>query len=281
MSPSGALDESLRDVRERAKRQSIDRLCEQCGERRCASIIESHEAGWLQPKAARRTVVLRGEPRMHVRQQGQGTEQKKQSVQKSERGAEPPAGPVDAREQCKVEQGEQPAADHVQDESEDRCLAAIRCEHRADQKGQTEARQAQALAARQDRRHCHGRDQSPEHQTRYQVERHRSCSLRRSPRASDSAAKIAPTCVKACGKLPSWLPSSGSISSANNPRSFASEITCSNIFRAASTSPRQTRWSTAQNEQMPNAPSPGGRPSTSRSYLYSNPLRPSRSQMRS
>src|SRR5688572_3142781 len=123
MSPSDTLDESLRDVCERAKRQSIDRLCEQGGERRCASVVESHETGRLQPKAARRTVVLRSEPRMHVRQQGQGTEQKKQSMQKSKRGAEPPAGPVDAREQRKVEQGEQPAADHVQDESEDRRLA--------------------------------------------------------------------------------------------------------------------------------------------------------------
>ena len=82
-----------------------------------------------------------------------------------------------------------------------------------------------------------------------------------------SAVLTSPMCENACGKLPTSRPSFGSYSSESRPRSLRSASSRSNSSRASSSSPSRTRLSTNQKEQRKNAPSPGGRPSTSARLL--------------
>jgi hypothetical protein len=69
---------------------------------------------------------------------------------------------LDAGEEQEVEEREDPAADHVGDEADDDGAIAVAGEERSEQERQAEAREPEALARLEDRRHGGRRDQAPE-----------------------------------------------------------------------------------------------------------------------
>jgi uncharacterized OsmC-like protein/alpha/beta superfamily hydrolase len=76
------------------------------------------------------------------------------------------------------------------------------------------------------------------------------------------AALIRPMWLKACGKLPSSSPLSGSISSASRPTSLAWPAAVSNTTLASSTSPARARHRASQNVHSRKVPSAPVRPSS-------------------
>ena len=67
------------------------------------------------------------------------------------------------------------------------------------------------------------------------------------------AAWMRPTCVYACGKLPSSCPVAGSMSSENSPSGFAKRLTRWKTATASSSRPARASASAHQNEQIVNA----------------------------
>src|ERR1041384_3301869 len=185
----------------------------------------------------------------------------------------PPSCRSQSLEQQYVDKREHPSQGHVHEEAIELCFVAVRRKNRSQHIRQVHARQAQSLRSRTGRGQHNRRCKSPDEPTvpihaftslvcdfTSAPVRVAGCSLPRSFSSSVSAALMSPTCVNACGKLPSAAPVPGSVSSANNPRSlpyFSSVSNCS--CASSSVPPPSARYSTSQKPQMPNAPSCGSR----------------------
>ena len=180
-----------------------------------------------------------------------------------DRRPEPPRRASPGLERGDVEEREEPSVDDVDEESEELRPISARREHRAEHVREVHPREVEPLARRHDRREHDRRDESPE-----EPARRRSClrllelaarptergsgSSRRSRCSSESAALMSPTCVNACGKLPSASPVAGSISSAKRPTSFANRRSVSKLARAS----RALRRPSARYSTRPEAADP-------------------------
>src|SRR5215208_2390403 len=136
---------------------------------------------------------------------------------------------------CDVSQREDPAVQQVDQKSDQLGSVTVGSEDRAQDVGKIDASEAETLTARQHRRQGQRGHPAPE-QPIAPVHTRTCCTCepsRRSGRcrgigdspsnrrASEMAALISPTWVKAWGKLPSAAPVPGSISSAKSPTSLA------------------------------------------------------------
>src|SRR5689334_20622777 len=99
----------------RAEDRPVDRLRNQRGERRAVAVVEREESRRLQAAPVIRAVVLARHARMHVREQRQKRNQQNYSVDDADDGADQPAAALEAREDEVVDEGEQPAAEQVED----------------------------------------------------------------------------------------------------------------------------------------------------------------------
>ena len=80
---------------------------------------------------------------MDARQNRKHRHDDEQPLQRAEECAEPPARMVHALEKQRVHDGEDPAVDHVDDESDHLRPIAVGSEHRADDERNVDAREAQ------------------------------------------------------------------------------------------------------------------------------------------
>src|SRR5690242_15025087 len=124
-----------------------------------------------------------------------------------------------------IKEGESPAHQDMQCDSERACAVAVRSKSRAQNQRQIEAGEPKSLGNALCHNECEGGNEAPEDPgSPMNLHRHAAfpdLDSRTCRSAIVNAVLINPMWVKPCGKFPRMLPVAGSISSPYNPRSFA------------------------------------------------------------
>src|SRR6266568_2536667 len=231
---------------------------------RLKPVMESQEPGRLEPPDLGRARARSSHARVEPWERRQRNRNHESAVDHADRRPKSGGSVAGRTKDPEVDEREDPAVHEVERYPEHLRAVAVRSQHRPEQVRQVHPGEPEPLRSSQDRREEHGRPETPrepafEGHARASVPRP-AFSSARARSASASAAEMSPTCVNACGKLPSASPVAGSISSANSPTSFARERSAViQDSASARVPPPRARNSTAQNEQIPKAPSPAAR----------------------